>query len=573
MLPGLGDRLCSRARFLAAFRCALLQFRTRGVALLHDHFQPVAIPGDLRLHPLHRLREKCRRRLLRIHASAEQRLEVRRVAPRALQFGSHDAIVGLKRVHLLLQIFERLAHVALTVLHARFDLLPHLDLCGLHVVRRVLLPPVRDREVFLRLQPRFLLAREFERRLLLGLLECLDAPVQLLDQTVGSHARPGCVRSAGLSSIFKRRDLLLQPIDLLLLRLEILVRAARDIGPDGDSRAALRDPVHRVLEIPAQPLALRERLLVRRGERLALTLEIHDLPLVVALEHRDQALHVHGQFAEPQIDIRRDGLRGRCRRGFGRSCVPREPKRGRSTGAAIRRRKRRRGGARPGRLRGRDGFRPVRAGLREPRSLLSSTAAPWQHAARLRGRRYAGAVLCGLLRAQLFGERRWRPPVVPDPGCTFRARHQLRNFLPRETDLDPVRLEHLGAENLRDPAVDLREVHHRDALRDPRRERRNLKPQFGLQIVRPGQQQLRRDAVQEIAEFEPDSIRWRSLLRRDHLADHGHLRRHLRRRSGSRPQPRHGSRRGFLFLFALQTVEKTHAWKWALRITWMGWFP
>ena len=58
LLLGLRDRLRSRAGFFPAFRSALFKLRTRGVALLHDHLQPVTISAEFRLHPLHRLREK-----------------------------------------------------------------------------------------------------------------------------------------------------------------------------------------------------------------------------------------------------------------------------------------------------------------------------------------------------------------------------------------------------------------------------------------------------------------------------------------------------------------------------------
>ena len=87
------------------------------------------------------------------------------------------------------------------------------------------------------------------------------------------------------------------------------------------------------------------------------------------------------------------------------------------------------------------------------------------------------------------------------------VRHQLRDFLPRETDFDIVALQHLGTENLRNPAVDFREVDHGLPFGDPLRKIGNLEPQLGLQIMRPRQEELRRDAVKEVAEFQADLIR------------------------------------------------------------------
>ena len=253
---------------------------------------------------------------------------------RGLQLGAHDAVVRLERLHLVLQLLERLPHVGLALLHTVLDFLPHLLLRGLHVVRGLLLPLVRAREEFLRLRPRILLAREFERGLLLRLFERLDAAVQILDETLGSRARTGW-----LAAIFKCGDLRLQTVNLLLLRFEFLVRAACEIRADGDGRASLGDPVHRLLQIPAQLLALRDRALVRLGERLALALEIHDLPLVVAAEHRHAALHVGGQFVELQIQLGRSRLCGRCGCWGWRGGVLREPQRNRRADGAIRRRK------------------------------------------------------------------------------------------------------------------------------------------------------------------------------------------------------------------------------------------
>src|SRR4029078_12869254 len=121
-------------------------------------------------------------------------------------------------------------------------------------------------------------------------------------------------------------------VNLLLLRFEFLVRPAREIGPDGDRRAALRNPVYCVIEIPAQLLAFRERTLVRLGERLALTLEFRDLPLVVAPDHRDTTPHVHRQGAEIQFKLGRSrlGRRGGCWH-WCRSVLL-EPERGSRTG-------------------------------------------------------------------------------------------------------------------------------------------------------------------------------------------------------------------------------------------------
>ena len=536
----------------------LLQVRTRGVALLHDLLQADAVLAEFRLHPLHRLCEKCGCRLLGIHASPEQRLDFRRTLARRLELGLRDPVLRLERLHLVLQILHRLAHVGLAQLQAPLDFLPHLQLGGLHVGRRLLLPLVRGREEFLHLRPRILLAREFQRRLLLRLLEGLDPAVQLLHHAVViPRARHPCARVAGFSGGFKKCELILQPIDLLLLGLQFLVCATREVRADGHRRAAFRDAVHRIIEIPAQRLGLRGGLFVRLAERRALPLQIHDLPLVFAAHRRDTALHVQRHLVELEVNLRSRrlfGTRRRRRRGF----FPGEPQRSRRRLPAVRRGSRRCCGTRAGGLGRRERLRLVRAGTREPRSCLLSAAASRQHAGRRSGSLPAGAGLRWFFRTQLLGECRGRAAIRAGRRTTLRTRHELCDLLPRETNLDAIRLQHLGAENLRNPAVDLRQVHHRDPLRDPRRERRDLEAQFGLQIMRPGQEELRRDAVEEIAEFQPDAVRRHRSLRLDEFA-HAGLASALHPTSRRLLLLRAGCGLGLRLWLALETVEETHA--------------
>ena len=445
-----------------------------------------------------------------IPAAREPDFDLRGAQPGGFEIGIHGPIVLLQRVHLRLEILQRLAHVRLALFDAEFDLLPHLLLRGLHVGRGLDLQLVRGGQKFLRLRSRLFLTREFQRGFLLRLLHGFDAAVQLVHHPFGipllaaSRLRR---RPRSLRHVFKFCDLRLEPFDLLVLRVELplhllalLVCATGEIRPEGHRRAAFRDLVHRVLHILAQLPDLLDGSLVRLGQRLALLLQIHDLALVITAHHRDAALHIGGKVGERNVHLQRSrsirNWRGRERRRGHRSHT--------GTGRFLQKLRKLR----------RPVHRLVRAGAREPGTLLH-TAATGQDTARLRRlRRTGGGLGRRLPRAQLFHQRRGGPGAAVGCGFVLRACEELLDFLPRETDLHIVCLHHLGAENLRQPAVDLGEIHHRVALRDPLRERGGVEPQLGLQVMRPGQEKLRGDAVQEIAEFQPDILgRRRGLLR------------------------------------------------------------
>ena len=473
-MPGLGLGL-----FLNHQR-GLLLFQTGRVALLHEHLEAIPVRRDLRFQPLHRLRVMLRR----VRDAREADFEFRRTQPGCIEIGVDGPVVRLKRVHLRLKILQRLAHLDLAMLHAQLDLFPHLLLRGLHVGRRLDLQLVRAGEEFLRLRPRVLLPCKLQRGFLLRLLHGFDAPVQLIHHAFGIPLAPGrrgqrgIAGIGGLRHVFKFCDLRLQPLDLLMFRIELLahfltllVRATGEIGADGDCRAAFRDLVHGVLHIPAELLHFRGRFLVSLGERLALLFQVHNLPLVVAAEHRDTALHVRRQIGELEVRLCsgrgiRDRRWRRCWRGRFLCDAQRGLRRLRSLGRGSQsrtcglffRRKLRR-----------TVHRLFRAGAREPRSPLRS-ATPWEDTPCRRGRRLGcggRGFHAGFFHPQLLGERRECRRTSLGCGTFPGIPEEPLDFLPGEADFHIVRLDHLGTENLRRPAVDLGEIHHGLALRDP----------------------------------------------------------------------------------------------------------
>ena len=94
-------------------------------------------------------------------------------------------------------------------------------------------------------------------------------------------------------------------IQLLAHFLALLRRTTGEIGAQGHRRVAFRDLVHRILEIPPQIRGLFDGLLMHLGQRLSLPLQFHNLPLVVAADHRDATLQVLGQIAEVHVRFRR----------------------------------------------------------------------------------------------------------------------------------------------------------------------------------------------------------------------------------------------------------------------------
>ena len=79
---------------------------------------------------------------------------------------------------------------------------------------------------------------------------------------------------------------------------------------------------------------------------------------------------------------------------------------------------------------------------------------------------------------------------------------QLHHFLPGEADVGIVRHEHFAAKDLRHPVVDLGERDGRLSDGDEGGHRVDLEAQLRMDLVRPGVEELRRDAVQEVAEFQ-----------------------------------------------------------------------
>ena len=71
--------------------------------------------------------------------------------------------------------------------------------------------------------------------------------------------------------------------------------------------------------------------------------------------------------------------------------------------------------------------------------------------------------------------------------------------MPREPDLDVIRLAHFAAKNMRHALVDLGERNRGLALRDSRREFIYLKGQRLCLIVRPLGEQLLGDSFEEVA--------------------------------------------------------------------------
>ena len=122
-------------------------FRTGRIALLHEHLQPISIVCDFRFQPLHSLQVMAGR----VRRARETDFDFRRAQPRRIEVRVDGPVVRLERVHLRLQILQRLAHLDLTVLDAEFRLLPHLLLRRLHVGRGLHLQLVRGGEKFLRL--------------------------------------------------------------------------------------------------------------------------------------------------------------------------------------------------------------------------------------------------------------------------------------------------------------------------------------------------------------------------------------------------------------------------------------
>ena len=296
-------------------------FRTGLIALVQEHLEAFPIIFDFRFQPLHH------RRVMRdgIPNARKPDFELRGAQPGSIEIDIHGLVVRLERVHLHLEILQRLAHVGLAVLDAELDLLPHLLLRGLHVSRGLDLQLVRAGQEFLRLRSRLLLPREFQRRFLLRLLHGFDPAVQLVHHPLGiplaaAPGDPGRRRGAGcLGDVFKFRDLSLQAFDLLVLCVEfrahllaLLVRPTGEISADGDSRVALRDLVHRVVHVLAQLLHLLGGSLMRLGQRLPLLLQLHDLTLVIATHHRDAALHVGREIGKLDVHLRRNSSpRGR----------------------------------------------------------------------------------------------------------------------------------------------------------------------------------------------------------------------------------------------------------------------
>ena len=91
--------------------------------------------------------------------------------------------------------------------------------------------------------------------------------------------------------------------------------------------------------------------------------------------------------------------------------------------------------------------------------------------------------------------------------------------------------------------------------------------------MRPGQEELRRDAVEKVAEFQPHVIRGRSGLLRESLsADRGFHRSRCAGRLGLIVL-RFGHGDLVRFGLSLETVEETHALDWALRILAEDRFP
>ena len=92
-----------------------------------------------------------------------------------------------------------------------------------------------------------------------------------------------------------------------------------------------------------------------------------------------------------------------------------------------------------------------------------------------------------------------------DARAVFTRRfHQVHQLLPREADFHFVLGAHLVAEDARRAPVDFVEVDGRLAVRDEGREFVDVEKEFRRDIVRAGAQQILRDAVEEIAEFQPD---------------------------------------------------------------------
>ena len=305
-LLALAGQLRRGVEFLLRFPRRLFLFHTRGVALLHQQFQAGPIFCDFHFQPIHRPLVENRRLVRRSRRLDEPHFEFRRADARVLEIGVDRFVMRVKRVHLHLEILQRLAQIRIALFHARFDILPHLLLRGLHVVRGLHLPLVGGGEKFFRLQPRLHFAREFLRRFLLRLFEGLDPAVQFVHEPIGFPLRTRRLRHINsLRTNSKFSDLSLELFDFLMLRIELLLHllallrgTAGEFRADGNRRVPFRDLIQRILQIPAQIPGLGGGTIARLDQRLALLFQIHELPLVIAAEHRDATLDVSRQIAE-----------------------------------------------------------------------------------------------------------------------------------------------------------------------------------------------------------------------------------------------------------------------------------
>ena len=316
-------KLRFRSRLLHGLTPRLFLFRKCGVAFLHEHLQAIPVALDLLFQPLDGLRVEDRSLVGRGSIRGKPDFEFRCTQARLLQIGVDRAIVGVERIHLCLEILHRLADVGVALLHAGLELLPHLGLCGLHVGGGFHLSLVGGREEFLGLRTGLLLARQFQRRFLLRMLEGLDAPVQLIHETVGFPFRASALGRGcwcGIPSAFKFRNLTLKSANFILLRTEFLPRLIPFLGgafgkflAHGCGRLTERHPVRCTFEIPAQILSLRGGMVPRIGERLALLFQVRELSLVIAANRGDTTLHVSGQIVDLECILHR-----RRRPGHGR---------------------------------------------------------------------------------------------------------------------------------------------------------------------------------------------------------------------------------------------------------------
>ena len=606
-----------RLRLRLDFARRLFRLRPRIVAFEHEDLQPIPIVFDFFFEPIDRPRVQ-RRHFIGGRAGFREAIFERGDALAGVfEFGGDDAVLVPHRSRLVLQILERLADFGLLHLCLRLDLLAHLALRRLHVQRGVLLPLVGIREEFLRLGTQILLAGEFQRRLALRGFQRLDAPLQFLHRAIvfafradtsrrhiGLHGLAGFVRQVrgtpvrdlgdlrgkeflllderiafgfefrDFAVVAKLRDLAFQPFDLVVPLLQfrlhpltILHRLFGDVLAESVGCRSIRGAVHRVVQILAEIFRLGGGVVARLGEGFALARQVRELPFVIPPDDRHASLDLRRKIADlmslldRRIGLRRgsadrvrsSGLGRLCRCRIARGNLPEEHR-----------------GPRHRTVR-----RPLRRSPRKPRCLLHSPASR-KDRTRWSGRCLGlrAARLRRLLDPQSFGER-----LVPTLGGStvaggFRFSDQFRQLLPGEPDFDIVRLQHLGAENMGHSAVDFRQRDAGIPARNPLRKIVDVEPQLGLQIVRPRQEHLRRDAVQEVAQFQAQFVRGRRALWSIGRAG----RKFVRSRRlvllvdvcvrGGGPAFRGGGR--FIGLrFSPETIEKAHAMGWAISI-WAG---